>query len=364
MGGTDTAFIKAFAQRRNPAVTVAAAESVTPPVGSSPATATPNRPIVSQFLTSATIGMGTESASGPSPRSTMRRHLPHPILPPHGSLAAIGSAPMTEADTRVSTRDRGHVTTRLDPSERHPIAPPHRAHRFRPQWEVDAFAFPSVCDRLQSESSQGLANLLRSVLEQAWSGRNIFAVTSCSRGEGVTTVTLCIARMAAAAHVRVAVLDGNLESPTIGSSLNLQVERGWLASERTSNLAESAIGAERDALVIFPLCATEALPTQEPPCALASQVLQTLGGAFDLVLLDAGPMYQAARLWYRPEVCLSLHASLIVRDIRNTSGGQIDDVCHRVRDSGVRDVAVIHNFENSAMASHELGSSCTKVSGI
>ncbi len=123
---------------------------------------------------------------------------------------------------------------------------------FRAEWEVDSFRWPSICQRLQEGWSSSLAGIVRSIIREAWAGRNVVAVTQYAPGEGATTVALCLARLAAAISVRAAVVDGHALNPQLGRALGLSFPGSWLDPSIGNSFEEAAVSSIQDRLVVFP----------------------------------------------------------------------------------------------------------------
>jgi Mrp family chromosome partitioning ATPase len=168
---------------------------------------------------------------------------------------------------------------------------------FQPAWEVDRFRWPVICDDLQRDWASPLTGIVRSVVRQAWCGGKVVAVTQFGRSEGATTLALCLARIAAAFQIRVALVDGNAQNPDVGPSLGLRYDGGWEATGRDYPLEESAIGSLEDRLVVLPLGAVDQPSLMDDPAARRN-LLERLVGAFELVVLDAGPVFVAAHRWF------------------------------------------------------------------
>ena len=385
MSETDRAFIKAFSDR--------SARSATAP-DRSPAgqRADDQRPIVSQFFTSATVGAGGEErgdnqrsptsvavATSPRPdgakgrvrhftldteeRKTrtaprLRRDEANQPATAGGSGGVHGvAAPHFSIENLKSRTATGFEpphppgpTYRLDgaaPSD--PAAAPD-ARPFRPQWEVDGFDFPAICQELHQKSAEGLAELLRAVLTRAWRGKNVVAFTSFGHSEGTTTVALCIARLAASFSARVALLDGNIEHPTLAEALDLEVSASWSDMSRDVPLVEAAIGSADDRMVVLPLVAENEEEWKNAARQRAGSVIASLADSFDLVLIDAGPIYQAAHVWFSANHGPVIHTATVVRDLRRTANSQLEDVCLRLQQAGIQDVAIVDNFRAPAHA--------------
>jgi Mrp family chromosome partitioning ATPase len=213
------------------------------------------------------------------------------------------------------------------------------------------------------ESADGLGNLVRAVLTKAWQNRRILAVTSFGRAEGVSTINLCIARLAAAFHMKVAIVDGNFESPRLAETLGVSFDRGWIQSPAEEPLSECAVTSLADDSVLFPLRLPSPLSSVlEVDRQRVERAMSTWQTSFDLVLVDAGPIYRAAHIWFTEPVVRLVHGALVVRDARQTVNGQLDDVLQRIRGAGVTDVSVIENFQEAHLAAGNTVT-CTSNSG-
>lgn len=281
------------------------------------------------------------------PRSPTFHHSgPHAVPSPHFPATSMSTqtAGWPGSPGQAAWRDAGDQVRRLDP--RHPqLAPSPKALRpFHPQWEVERFDLPEMCRRLQTESAAGLAELFRSVLMRAWRGRAIVAVSSFGHGEGCTTVSLSIAHLAATFAARVAVVDGNPAKPSLGEALGISIPHDWTAAELQS-IQEAAVGAAEDRMVIFPVnrcAATDSIGNDRPAL---TPFLTALREAFDLILVDAGPIFHAAHHWLQPGTPSLIDAAVIVRDVRQTSPLQLEDVCLRVQQAGTSDLSIVENFQ-------------------
>jgi hypothetical protein len=270
---------------------------------------------------------------------------PHlPAIDFAGARGAITAAPSRSGSDSGSES----TSTRIDLAGEAGPSPPLSLSRFQAAWEVDHFLYPAVCDRLQMESSDGLAGVVRAVLTRAWQDRRILCLTSFGRSEGTSTIALCIARLVAAFDMKVALVDGNFESPRLAQNLGLTFDPGWTDDASSGSLQECAIASLDDQTVVFPL--RIAPQTQAAFDVDRQQVAQCLGiwqECFDLVLIDAGAMFRAAHIWFEPPAAPLIHGAFVVRDIRNTCRGQVDDVVHRLQRAGLADVSMIDNFQGA-----------------
>jgi Mrp family chromosome partitioning ATPase len=290
---------------------------------------------------------------------------PHIKMPPAGvqnvdeSIRAEGSPTALRTSEPEQTKetkapgiaDSAPTFHRYDAAVDADFPGAHSLVEFHSNWEVDAFHWPEICNRLQGESTAGLSGLLRSVLHRAWRGRHVFALTSFSRGEGGTTVALCLAKLAAMFDVKVALVDGNVAAPKLVDELGVAAEHGWSELDEATSLSEISIRSVEDNMVVVPL--KPGLNPRELTCLhdRATATLEQLAQSFELVLIDAGPIYHAAHLWMTQPTRDAIHGGIVVRNMQLTSPEQADDVCFRLQQANIRDVLVVENFQQSSRES-------------
>lgn len=218
------------------------------------------------------------------------------------------------------------------------------ARGIRPQWEVDRFRWPVVCDALRDTAAHRLEDVVESLIAQTECGDRVVAVTSFERNEGRSTIAMCLARLAANSKRSVALVDGDLDQPSIGQFLGVAFDTSWNRLDAKLPLGEAGIVSIEDQFVVFPANQDTAFPEREIRNH-SGPMLATLSDSFDLVFVDIGPMYTAAHRWLMPESQQLIKSALVVRDVRRTTMDQVDDVCCRLVKSGVQNMAIIDNFQ-------------------
>ena len=127
------------------------------------------------------------------------------------------------------------------------------------------------------EQIDRLADALADGIEQ---GRQVVAMSGCRRGDGCTTVLLCVARSLAERGHRVAMIDADVDHPLLARRLGLLPESGW--EETFSSrlpVEEVIIESVQDRLGVLPLCGSlpcRECPANDPPApasALAASAL-------------------------------------------------------------------------------------------
>ncbi|TVS11575.1 MAG: hypothetical protein EA424_23635 [Planctomycetaceae bacterium] len=217
---------------------------------------------------------------------------------------------------------------------------------FSPDWELDRFVWPDLCLHLLATEHryfQLVGEQLKAATDQS---HHVVMVSGCRRGEGRTTLALCLARSAAAAGVDVAVVDADWQNPQLGTRLGLEPPCGWtevLAGKATLN--EAAVTSVEDRLTLFPLNGPGSVPLaskQRRP----SQVMRAISARFPLVIIDAGPWDDQDPLTVADDQDCLVDAAIVVRDLRRTEQEEAVRTARRLQANGITAVGIAENFES------------------
>ncbi len=218
-------------------------------------------------------------------------------------------------------------------------SPAPTARPFEPVWEVDAYEYPNTIVELFGDAKimksigapldHAVANGLRSVL-----------VTSVERGAGRTSVAIGIAVSAAAAGLRVAVVDADTFSAGLAETLRLDVEFGWLEAMRGHvPLEEIAIRSIEDQFIVVPSLVSSLRPqsvSQE-----FDRMMSHLRESFDLIVIDGAP-------WETMAVALqhatTVDAAILVVDVRDRDVSRESKIQSDLRRAGVAGLGIVENF--------------------
>ncbi len=231
----------------------------------------------------------------------------------------------------------GVSDTRIDP----PAARTNEPHSFFPiqaVWEVDVFDVPATVADLFFEGSL-FQQIAQRMSDAVSSGLNSILVTSTKAGEGRSSVAIGLAMAAAAAGIRVALVDADTEDPTLADDLRLDLEYGWVDTVRGGlPIKEVAVHAVEDGVTLIPL-----MPPRGRTAATAFEVVQLaelLKTNFELVVID-GPAGNSPNI----HQCASVaDSAIIVRDASRTDTLAINEFSYRLRESGVQGVGIVENF--------------------
>jgi Mrp family chromosome partitioning ATPase len=234
------------------------------------------------------------------------------------------------------------------PSPGPPALPAARAEAFQPLLQVDSFARPDICRRLEVTAGVELQRLAEWLLERRRGGRCVVAVAARRRGEGATTVLLAVAARLAALGARVAMVDGDLGQPQLARRLGLLPAAGWEAVlTGRLPLAEVAVESAENRATLVPT--REAFGGAGVPLgheAAMSETLRALAAACDVVLVDVGPLEDSAVVEgvLGRGMAPQLDGVVLVRNVRSTDARQVAEVEAALRSAGIAPLGMVENL--------------------
>jgi Mrp family chromosome partitioning ATPase len=217
---------------------------------------------------------------------------------------------------------------------------------FAPDWEVDRLIWPPICERLLETEKRYFHSVGQRLKDATRDSHHVVMITGARRGEGRTTLALCLARCAAQAGVATALVDADLENPQLGNQLGLETPCSWLEFVAgTSPLSEAGVSSLEDGLTLFPLTNSEDLETavgDEPLTA----VLRAIAAHFPLVIVDTGPMASDHRHPLASGDDCPIDTAIVVRDLRNTTEKKALATAQLLQRRGVPAVGIAENFRD------------------
>lgn len=216
---------------------------------------------------------------------------------------------------------------------------------FNPIWEVDQLQWPDVCVKLMDARMDSLSHVTKHLSDACQEGLQVLAVTSPEGGEGRTTVACCLAMLAGSRGMKVAIVDGDIENPTLCLQTNLEMENDWQSAILNHlPLEEVAVHSIDDQITLVPLLnpldQTE-LPNTDQRIA---DMLIELSESFDLVIVDIGHMNSPGGLMQSLAEQGIINAAIAVVDQRNASTQRIETCIRRIRQAGVTSIGLVENF--------------------
>lgn len=329
-----------------------------------PVTTVGHIPVVAANPAKATIASPQSPAptakavAPPAPTAAAAPVVKAPVQTPRLDAAVTAPVPKPHASFSPKTTAAPPApTTKLPEPPPKPVAPPPVAAPvatpplglMQPAWEVDRFQWPEHCKQLLSTENEYLADVGVRLATAARDGLNILAITSTRRGEGRTTLALCLARAAAKAGVKVALVDADTDNPQLVNELGVEAACGWQDVVLNKQpLSEAAIVSLEDKFALFPWTDSTSLKSLNDP--RATRVLRDIAKAYSLVILDLAPVPgRETRLFEDGDAC-PIDAAILVRDVRWTSAIEAQRVAAQLTAAGVESVGIAENFGPRAKA--------------
>jgi Mrp family chromosome partitioning ATPase len=214
--------------------------------------------------------------------------------------------------------------------------------KINPAWEVDQLIWPRTCEQLFVAEKPYFEEASRRLVEASQQGMRTLAVCSSRRGEGCSTIVLCIARAAAEAGLRIGILDADFLSDGLTEVLGLEVQCNWAQAQRGSHtMDEHAVQVLNQPLTLLPLSPskTKSRAASQECLALIPQIAEQ----FDLLIVDFGAIAEGG-LAKSLQSKVALDAALVVRDLRHTSSRAVQSTVNQIRAAGIEAVGIAENF--------------------
>jgi Mrp family chromosome partitioning ATPase len=252
--------------------------------------------------------------------------------------------PETEADEGESV-PAYQPWPQLEPMTLGADSPETSDGKFGAAWEVDAFCWPEVCSQLDTAANGQLRESGAEIAAAAKQGLKVLAVTSVHREEGRTTLALSLARHAAAAGIRVALVDADAGNPELARQLGLEAPCSWHdVARQKQSLTEAAIFSLEDGVTLFPLAESTDGDLHAVDDNVLAQTLRALTHLFDLIVVDMYPIdVHPSPMFNACDAC-PVDMAVVVRDSRSTDQQQTVQAVQRIRKSGVKAVGIAENF--------------------
>jgi Mrp family chromosome partitioning ATPase len=179
------------------------------------------------------------------------------------------------------------------------FTPPKAAPKtaFKPVFEVDEFRWPDITEELLATSRKLFAPVVDLLLAVATEGRALVGIGGAKASVGVSTVTMCLARLIAESGRSVALVDGNFAQGDLARTLGLEFNQGWedvLAGNIP--LAECAVASLSDRMTLIPLGGPAEGVIERLSSIQPSVIAGMLRYHYELVLFDLGAASEPTQL--------------------------------------------------------------------
>ena len=199
--------------------------------------------------------------------------------------------------------------------------------------------WPENCSRLLAQAQRQFEVAAENLLAASSHGLRTVAITGHIRGEGRSTVAMCLSRAVARLGGRIALCDGDTSTPDLVSQLGGTGLRTWVPVEATPD--PIVVGSAAEQVNVFFRSQYQLVPTKHVANPLASLV-QTAAAKYDLVVIDLPPLDCTGRL---PISCAHLDAAILVRNCHKTIPEDVCEAARSLRAMGIDAVGVAENFQ-------------------
>jgi Mrp family chromosome partitioning ATPase len=215
---------------------------------------------------------------------------------------------------------------------------------FKPVWEVDGFSWPTQVEDLYVREANYFRYAGQKLREANQEGLLVLGISSSNTGEGCTTLALCLARAAADAGIKVALMDLDLDQPQLAAQMGVRFEHCWLdAMDGDLPLGEAAIASLESDITLLPLNRRSVNSGAALSDPRVGTLVRSVAQQVDLVILDLGALAASKNVADQPGQVCPLDAAIVVRDMRHTSKQQTLATATQLRSMGVAAVGIAEN---------------------
>jgi Mrp family chromosome partitioning ATPase len=214
----------------------------------------------------------------------------------------------------------------------------------RPAFEVPKFPWPALCQALLDADPHAWNRAAEQLEQAALGGERLVLVTSRARGEGRTTLTICLARLLSSRGTRLALVDADFPRAELARRLRLMPQAGWENVWAGEPLEEALIESVADGVTLLPI--KEPIATLDRlRAAPLGRALQALKQAHDLVLVETGPIEELSAGGVELLAgAARFDAALVVCDTRGGTAGNVDGIAGRLAAAGIGHWSVLENY--------------------
>lgn len=217
---------------------------------------------------------------------------------------------------------------------------------FTAAWEVDRFEFEDIIWELSAETSP-LWQAVEQLEVACREGLKVLAVTSPARGQGRSTLSITLARMLAATGLNVALLDGDIDRPSLADKLRLEIRLGWGDAVRTGLTAEEvAVQSVDDGFTVVPSAPPDSTKAIRPDAEATADMMNHLRKAFDIVVIDTANVNVIGG-WIPGADDGHIDAALVIQDVRHEDADAMQACLRRLQKIGINNIGLVENFANT-----------------
>jgi len=218
---------------------------------------------------------------------------------------------------------------------------------FNPSWEVDQFFWPEVVKHIETAHANAFQQIGKHLSLANRDGLKVMAITSGERGVGRSTVAMHMARCAASAGVRVALIDGDTFCPSLVDQLRLDMQQGWQdCLFENVPLNEIAIHSIADSITLFPLTSVISQQQMHANLHRMAKLIRRISTAFDMVFIDANRLNLEQRDMVGVAQESVVDAAIVVVDTELSIKEKVDTAVSILQGMGISSIGLVENFQS------------------
>lgn len=218
---------------------------------------------------------------------------------------------------------------------------------FTPSWEVDSFLWPEVVKRIEASQPDAFHQIGKNLSLANRDGLKVMTITSGERGVGRSTVAMHMARCAAMAGLRVALIDGDTLCPSLNNQLSLDIEHGWQdCLFENVPLHEVAVHSINDGITLFPLTCVVSQQQVHANLHRMAKLIKRISTAFDMVFIDANRLSLEQRDMVGVAQETIVDAAIVVVDTELSVKEKVDSAVSILQEMGLSSIGLVENFQS------------------
>lgn len=270
-----------------------------------------------------------------------------PAEPQQPEVIATSEAETTSAD-EIELAEELQLAEEVATPPSMPLVEEPTIHAPRtciPLWAVDRFDWPTVCEKLLRSDNSYFSEAGEKLRIAVRDGLKTLGITGSRRGEGRSTLALCLARAAASSGIQVAIVDADFTRPQLAGMLGLEVAYGWQdAATGQIPLSEAAIKSKQDRITVLPLEVSSAADPLSLGDPRVTATFRALAATFDLVIIDMPPIAMGDEPLFPADETCPMDAMIVVRDTRYATTSESHAIGDRLYACGAEAVGIAENF--------------------
>ena len=220
-------------------------------------------------------------------------------------------------------------------------------------WSLPDFHWPRLVDEIIDQPIRNYPVFARSLVSSASRflslGAKRLGIVGLGRNQGTSFISMLVARGLQSVGSRVLLIDGDVTSPGLTSTLGLSSKVSWHGLLRMSGpSAEAIVQSERTGVCLMPLsCNLSHLKKSAGLLEGLSSIVSPVVANFDAIVIDLGPTTQL--LEELPSAEALVDSAFLVQNVQKSNQQKYIQARNDLRMFGISKLIVAQNFVQQAV---------------